>query len=79
MNQFYMKAKSTYKKLFKIYFERTELKVQQFKWEPQQTHHVDSTLKQHGNDRFHVFSTWNPRGVFVTHAYIEGLMRINEI
>ena len=30
-----------------------------------QTHHVDSTLKQRGNDRFHVVSTWNPRGVFV--------------
>ena len=31
----------------------------------QQTHHVDSTLKRRGNDRFHVVSTWNPRGVFV--------------
>ena len=30
-----------------------------------QTHHVDSTLKRRGNDRFHVVSTWNPRGVFV--------------
>ena len=30
-----------------------------------QTHHVDSTLKRCGNDRFHVVSTWNPRGVFV--------------
>ena len=30
-----------------------------------QTHHVDSTLKRRGNDRFHVISTWNPRGVFV--------------
>ena len=30
-----------------------------------QTHHVDSTLKRHGNDHFHVVSTWNPRGVFV--------------
>ena len=30
-----------------------------------QTHHVDSTLKRHGNGRFHVVSTWNPRGVFV--------------
>ena len=31
-----------------------------------QIHHVDSTLKRHGNDRFHVVSTWNPRGVFVS-------------
>ena len=30
-----------------------------------QTHHVDSTLKRRGNGRFHVVSTWNPRGVFV--------------
>ena len=30
-----------------------------------QTHHMDSTLKRRGNDRFHVVSTWNPRGVFV--------------
>ena len=30
-----------------------------------QTYHVDSTLKQRGNGRFHVVSTWNPRGVFV--------------
>ena len=30
-----------------------------------QTHHLDSTLKRRGNDRFHVVSTWNPRGVFV--------------
>ena len=30
-----------------------------------QTHHVDSTLKQRGNDRFHVVSTWNPGSVFV--------------
>ena len=22
-------------------------------------------LKRRGNDRFHIFSTWNPRGVFV--------------
>ena len=33
-----------------------------------QTHHVDSTLKRRGNDRFHVVSTWNPRGVFVGHV-----------
>ena len=30
-----------------------------------QTQHVDSTLKRRGNDRFHVVSRWNPRGVFV--------------
>ena len=30
-----------------------------------QTHHVDSTLKQRGSDRVHLFSTWNRRGVFV--------------
>ena len=30
-----------------------------------QTHHVDSKLKRRGIDRFHVVSTWNPRGVFV--------------
>ena len=30
-----------------------------------QTHHVDSTLKRRGSDRFQVVSTWNPRGVFV--------------
>ena len=30
-----------------------------------QTHHVDFTLKRRGNGRFHIVSTWNPRGVFV--------------
>ena len=30
-----------------------------------QTHHVYSTLKRHGNDRFQVVLTWNTRGVFV--------------
>ena len=30
-----------------------------------QTHHVYSTLKRHGNDRFHVVSTWNTHVVFV--------------
>ena len=29
-----------------------------------QTYHVDFTLKRCGNGRFHVVSTWNPRGVF---------------
>ena len=30
-----------------------------------QTLHVDSMLKRRENGRFHVVSTWNPRGVFV--------------
>ena len=30
-----------------------------------QTHHVYSTLKRCGNDRFHVVSMWNTHGVFV--------------
>ena len=30
-----------------------------------QTHQVDSTLKQRGNNRFHVVSMWKQRGVFV--------------
>ena len=30
-----------------------------------QTHHVYFTLKRRGNDRFHVVSTCNTRGVFV--------------
>ena len=30
-----------------------------------QTHHVYSTLKRHGNGRFHVVSTGNTRSVFV--------------
>ena len=30
-----------------------------------QTHHVYSTLKLRGNNHFHVFPTWNTRGVFV--------------
>ena len=30
-----------------------------------QTHHVYSTLKRRGNNRFYVVSTWNTRGVFV--------------
>ena len=35
-----------------------------------QTHHVDFTLKRRGNSRFHVVSTWNPRGVFVEWALV---------
>ena len=30
-----------------------------------QTHHADSVFRRRGNDRFHVVSTWNTRGVFV--------------
>ena len=30
-----------------------------------QTHHVYSTLKRRGNDRFNIVSTWNTQGVFV--------------
>ena len=30
-----------------------------------QSHHMDSTSKRRGNGRFHVVSTWNPRGMFV--------------
>ena len=30
-----------------------------------QTHHVYSTLKRRENDRFHVVSTWQTRGVFL--------------
>ena len=38
-----------------------------------QTRHVDSTLKQRGNGRFHVVSTWNSRGVFVGHMLLESV------
>ena len=41
-----------------------------------QTLHVDSTLKRRGNGRFHVFSTWNPRGVFVG-KYVENLFNLD--
>ena len=30
-----------------------------------QTHHMHSTLRRRGNDRFRVVSTWNTRGVFL--------------
>ena len=36
-----------------------------------QTHHVYSTLKRCGNDRFHVVSTFNSRGVFVRKILIK--------
>ena len=42
-----------------------------------QTHHVESTFKRRGNGRFHVASTWNPRGVFV--AIIAFSFRIEKI
>ena len=32
---------------------------------------MDSTLKRRRNDRFHVVSTWNPRGVFVGYTFKE--------
>ena len=32
---------------------------------PLQTHHMYSTLKRLGNNRFHVVSTWNTCGVFI--------------
>ena len=35
-----------------------------------QTHHVDSTVKRRGNGRFHVTSTWNPRGVLPENVLI---------
>ena len=44
-----------------------------------QTHYVDSTLKRRGNSRFHIISTWNPRGVFVgnfLHSLINFLLLI---
>ena len=40
---------------------------------------MDSTLKRRGNDRFHVVSTWNPRGVFVGKKIIHSLKTPNHI
>ena len=40
------------------------VKKERYEQRSLQTHHVDSTLKRRGNSRFHVVSTWNPRGVF---------------
>ena len=34
-----------------------------------QRHHVYSSFKLRGNDRFHVVSTWNIRGVFVAQLH----------
>ena len=45
--------------------EQLQQQCGEMKWITLQTHHVDSTLKRRGNSRFHVVSTWNPRGVFV--------------
>ena len=42
-----------------------------------QTNHVYSTLKQRGNDRFHVVSTWNTRGVFAGYEPIETYQTLN--
>ena len=36
-----------------------------------QTQPVYFTLKRRGNDRFHVFSTWNTSGVFVGLDYLD--------
>ena len=36
------------------------------------TYHLCFTLKQRGNGRFHVVSTWNNRGVFVWSIQISG-------
>ena len=49
----------------KLTFHHRSIKWQINKMATLQTHHVDSTLKRCGNGRFHVVSTWNPRGVFV--------------
>ena len=40
-------------------------KVKVTKQEALQTLRMYSTLKQRGNERFHVVSMWNTRGVFV--------------
>ena len=41
-----------------------------------QTHHVYSTLKRRGNNRFRVVSTWNTRGVFVGNTLLsKGLLQ----
>ena len=41
-----------------------------------QAHHVYSTLKLLRNDRFHVISTWNTRGVFVGYWLIRSTASI---
>ena len=47
------------------YFFKIEQVVTEFLSICLQTHHVGSTLKRRGNDRFYIVSTWNPRGVLV--------------
>ena len=42
-----------------------------------QTQHVYSTLKWRVNDRFHIISTWNTRGVFV--GLKEKIQLINKV
>ena len=54
-----------YYQLFSFEKIYSKLIVKKFAGSSLQTHHVDSTLKRRGNDRFRVVSTWNPRGVFV--------------
>ena len=44
---------------------KTVIMFWNFETTPLQTHHVYSMLKQRGNKRFHVVSTWNTRAVFV--------------
>ena len=41
-----------------------------------QIHHVNFTLKQRGNGRFHVVLTWNARGMFlgIQEIFIEFLL-----
>ena len=34
------------------------------------THHVYCTLKRHRNERFHIVSTWNTRGMFVEYLSV---------
>ena len=42
-----------------------------------QTQPVYFTLKRRGNDRFHVFSTWNTSGVFVRLDYLNNYVHPN--
>ena len=36
-------------------------------------------VKRHGNDRFHVFSTWNTRGVFVENTHEKNKIVKNDV
>ena len=42
-----------------------------------QTHHVYSPLQPRGNNCFHVFSTWNTRGVLLELLLEANLIKIN--